>query len=147
MKINPIKKKIFIFGFFIILLTACANKELELRSVTPDHTASGGEVIATFGCSDTTKQMSYKGYIIATADKDTVLSFYVDIPNDWLERHCGVWELYPAILIPYEFSYTVVAPNDEHYVHYIIPAQDTMRPSALRINMNTIKQVIITPKD
>ena len=142
------KTNTFIFVSLSILLSTCNRTGEEPQpSITLEQLkseASGGCAIAALVCQDENKE-THKGYIIETTEADTVLSFYIDVPNDVSGSEGGIWIFHPVIPIPYAFSVTILSPNDNRYIHYEIPAQNSMRPSDLNIDFNPIKQVLINP--
>lgn len=142
------KTNVLILVPLTVLLFACnrigEDPQSSSSSEQLQNKASGGNAIAALVCQDGNNE-THKGYIIETADKDTVLSFYIDVPNDVSGSEGGIWIFHPVIPIPYAFSVTILSPNDNRYIHYEIPAQNSMRPSDLNIDFNQIKQVLISP--
>ena len=130
------KNKLFLFAMLTLCLAAC-NQEPPVRNCT-------GTIVGTLGCvNGENREIFYKGYIVVTNHEDTILSFNLDV-NDSIYVIPGSIAILP-ITIPYKFSYEILKPNDERYIHYEIPAQDAYH-RAFRIPSGGFKQVYITRK-
>lgn len=130
-------KKFLLFALMACAFIACENYEPKQSTKELN-----GKIIGTLGCYDeATKTTFYKGYFVETSDKDTVLSFNLDV-KDSIEVRYGTYAITP-ILIPYPFSLTILEPSDPQYVRYTPPIEDTMHQP---ITINEIIQVIINPQ-
>ena len=128
-------KKILLLAILVSILGACDRNE-------PSKKCSGS-IIATLGCYDEeTRSTFYKGFFIATNHNDTVLSFNLNV-NDSINVPYGICTTH-IIPIPYSFSFTIIEPNDERYVHYAPIIQAALLPIIPK-PLDEIEQVIITP--
>lgn len=143
------KKLSFLLFAVVMLFAACNGDEPNGPSIFPDgqEDVSGGSVIATFKCKDAADEsISHEGYIIQTANNDTVLTFQLDNVNalNALSVQEGVTVINPTIAIPYAFTCFTIAPESSQYVHWAPLAQDALREMFAK-PLEEMDQVIITP--
>lgn len=128
------KTKFFLLvALLAVVLGGCKPNEPEVLT---------GRIVGTMGCYDeATRTTFYKGYFIETSNKDTVLSFNLDV-QDSIYVEYGTRVIQPPIQIPYSFTLTVLEPGDPRYVHYAPIIDDTFH---LHITTANEIQVIINP--
>ena len=125
------KTKIFLFSVLALFFAACNTNEPEELT---------GKIVGTIGCYDeATRTTFYKGYFVETSNKDTVLSFNLDVLDSICVEY-GTHVIQP-FQIPYSFTITVLEPSDSCYIHYAPIVEDTFHQ---HITGNEI-QVIINP--
>ena len=127
------KTKLFFIAVLAVVLAGCNNNEPEVLN---------GKIVGTMGCCDeATRTIFYKGYFVETSNKDTVLSFNLDV-QDSIYVEYGTRVIQPPIQIPYSFTLTVLEPGDPRYVHYAPIVEDAYHP---HITTGNEIQVIINP--
>ena len=127
-------KKLFLFAIVTLAFVGCNTNN-------PEQKKYAGSIIGTLGCYDEdTRTTFYKGYIVETDEKDTVLSFNIDV-RDSIDVRYGTYYVIPAVRIPYTFSILTLNMDDGRYVNYAIPIEDALHigPSV----SHPMKQVFI----
>lgn len=131
-------KKLFLFAMMAVLLVAC-----EAKDPNPAARIYTGNIVGTLGCYDaSTHTIFYKGYFIETDERDTVLSFNIDV-EDSIEVKYGTYVI-PSIKIPYSFTLITLDMKDKQYIHYEVPIDDAMHQPFSK-PLNEINQVLINP--
>lgn len=129
--------------FFLLLgiacaLLACKNEVLvpstndpvaKKDAVNTDLKMKRGRILATIGCykDESTKNNKeespyYEGCVIETEDKDTFLTF--NFEQDLVPIKYG--EKVISVDIPFAFAYTLLSKDDDRYVTFDLPIQNTM---------------------
>ena len=129
--------------FFLLLgiacaLLACKNEVLvpstndpvaKKDAVNTDLKMTRGRILATIGCykDESTKNNKeespyYEGCVIETEDKDTFLTF--NFEQDLVPIKYG--EKVISVDIPFAFAYTLLSKDDDRYVTFDLPIQNTM---------------------
>ena len=131
--------KLLIIAAVTLMLAACNTNQPE----TPLKRTSG-KIVGVIGCFDVKDERtpdSYrKGVVIETADKDSLLSFTMDIKEFDLPFRYGTLSIV-AVDIPYEFYYQEINQTDKEYVTIAPITEDAMhQPCPI-----PVKQVKITP--
>lgn len=129
--------------FFLLLgiacaLLACKNEVLvpstndpvaKKDAVNTDLKMTRGRILATIGCykDESTKNNKeespyYEGCVIETEDKDTFLTF--NFEQDLVPIKYG--EKVISVDIPFAFAYTLLSKDDDRYVTFDPPIQNTM---------------------
>lgn len=127
------------FIVFILLLATC-------KTDSPTRKQSSGPkgvIIGTLGCYDKEYENVLHGYFIDIDQKDTFLTFHLDMQEPILVQW-GTRAIY-EIEIPYRFTYRVLEPNDDMYVDFELPAESGDYES-LCVDLLTIKQIAIYPE-
>ena len=112
--------------------SACNTNEPEVYT---------GRIIGTFGCYDMENNF-HQGLFIETNKKDVFLSFNLDVADSIVVLY-GTYAISP-IDLPYSFNVTILNENDERYVHYKLPLEDTMHQPITK-PLDEIEQAIIIP--
>ncbi len=132
-------KKVLFFILTTMTLVACEQTGLE-----PNSKICSGYIIGTLGCCDENYTTFYKGYFIATNDKDTILSFNIDV-KDSIDVISGTHRISDRE-IPYSFYVTFLTPSDKRYIHFVMPVSDHMhQPVTISKTIDEIPQTWITP--
>lgn len=130
-------KKVYFFILTMMALVAC-----EPTGPEPNSQICSGHIFGTLGCCDENYTTFYKGYFIATEDKDTILSFNIDV-KDSIDVISGTHRISDRE-IPYSFYVTFLTPSDKRYIHYVMPISNTMiQPKTTPLDK--IPQTWITP--
>ena len=100
---------------------------------------------ATIGCyqDEINKKGSpyYEGCVIETADKDTFLTF--NFEQDLVAVNYGVRVVF--IDIPFAFAYTILDKDDDRYITFDPPVQNTMLEGFPK-PMDEVQQAVIRVK-
>lgn len=96
-------KKVYFFILTMMALVAC-----EPTGPEPNSQICSGHIFGTLGCCDENYTTFYKGYFIATDDKDTILSFNIDV-KDSIDVISGTHRISDRE-IPYSFYVTILTP-------------------------------------
>lgn len=148
--------------FFLLLgiacaLLACKNEVLvpstndpvaKKDAVNTDLKMTRGRILATIGCykDESTKNNKeespyYEGCVIETEDKDTFLTF--NFEQDLVPIKYG--EKVISVDIPFAFAYTLLSKDDDRYVTFDLPIQNTMLQGFPK-PMDELQQALVTVK-
>lgn len=132
------KTRIFLLLGIACALLACKNEVLvpstndpvaKKDAVNTDLKMTRGRILATIGCykDESTKNNKeespyYEGCVIETEDKDTFLTF--NFEQDLVPIKYG--EKVISVDIPFAFAYTLLSKDDDRYVTFDLPIQNTM---------------------
>ena len=132
------KTRLFLLLGIACALLACKNEVLvpstndpvaQKDAVNTDLKMTRGRILATIGCykDESTKNNKeespyYEGCVIETEDKDTFLTF--NFEQDLVPIKYG--EKVISVDIPFAFAYTLLSKDDDRYVTFDLPVQNTM---------------------
>ena len=135
------KTRLFLLLVLACTLFACKNEEQVMSSSVQEQ----GRIIATIGCyqdeSNKTESPYYEGCVIETMDKDTFLTF--NLEQDLVT--VGYGERVVSVDIPFAFKYTTLSKDDERYITFDLPLQNTMLQGFPK-PLNEIQQALVTVK-
>ena len=135
------KTRLFLLLGIACALLACKNEEQVMSSSVQEQ----GRIIATIGCyqDESNKKESpyYKGCVIETADKDTFLTF--NFEQDLVSVSYGVQVV--SVNIPFAFTHTILSKDDDHYISFDLPIQNTMLQGFPK-PIDEVQQALVTMK-
>lgn len=102
-----------------------------------------GEIVGTISCADTINQRVVQGYYIITDTQDSILTFNEEVRINLYYGVCGIYGIFNH-KIPFTFTYEILKPTDDDYIHYINPVCNAMLP-AMQYRPWHFKQAKVIP--
>lgn len=104
-----------------------------------------GEIVGTISCADTINQRVVQGYYIITDTQDSILTFNEEVRINLYYGVCGIYGIFNH-KIPFTFTYEILKPTDDDYIHYINPVCNAMFP-AMQYRPWHFKQAKVIPQN
>lgn len=129
-------KKLFIIALFVLGMCSCDGPNVVDIPVS-------GEIVGTISCADTINQRVVQGYYIITDTQDSILTFNEEVRINLYYGVCGIYGIFNH-KIPFTFTYEILKPTDDDYIHYINPVCNAMLP-AMQYRPWHFKQAKVIP--
>lgn len=129
-------KKILILALFVLGMYSCDGPNVVDIPVS-------GEIVGTISCADTINQRVVQGYYIITDTQDSILTFNEEVRINLYYGVCGIYGIFNH-KIPFIFTYEILKPTDDDYIHYINPVCNAMLP-AMQYRPWHFKQAKVIP--
>lgn len=121
--------------FIGLLLLAC-------KPINQPELCSG-IIVGTICCLDTVNQRTMQGYYIITDKNDSILTFNNEIKVLAYVGTTGIYGI-DNHEIPFEFTYNLLEPANDDYIHYILPVSNALFPPML-YPIEHFKQALVKP--
>lgn len=128
--------------FAILIALVCISCEPIIDDNNVDIPVSG-EIVGTISCADTINQRVVQGYYIITDTQDSILTFNEEVRINLYYGVCGIYGIFNH-KIPFTFTYEILKPTDDDYIHYINPVCNAMLP-AMQYRPWHFKQAVVKP--
>ena len=137
---SALAAKITIFLFLIsmvLMIHSCEGSKMIDIPIS-------GEIVGTICCKDTINQRIVQGYYIITDNQDSILTFNEEVKIDTYYGVGGCYGIFNQ-KVPFTFTYELLTPMDDDYVHYFGPVSNAYFP-AMQYRPWHFKQARVIPQ-